>query len=109
MQERQGREGIIRDLERKRGTVSTALESVSHAIRIKRARPTITKGAQGNKSQLLLLLLPSTVKCEVLSERRRRQQRREKMFNFRPTGVLKSVRVCVCVCAWACVQCACMW
>lgn len=71
LQERQGREGIIRVLERKRGTVSAALESVSHAIRIKRARPTITEAAQGNKSQLLLLLLPSTVKCEVLSERER--------------------------------------
>lgn len=55
-------EGIIRVLERKRETVSPALESVSHAKGVKGARPTITKAAQGNKSQLFLLMLLSTVK-----------------------------------------------
>lgn len=62
LQERQGRERIIRVLERKEGTVSAALESASHSTGIKRARPTITKAAQGNKSQLFLLVLLPTVK-----------------------------------------------
>lgn len=66
LQERQGREGIIRVLERKRGTVRPASESVSHATRIKTATPIITKAAQGNKSKLSLLMLPSSVKRMVL-------------------------------------------
>lgn len=52
---------IIKDLKWNRGTVSLALHSVSHVTEIKKARPTITPSAQGNKSQLLLLALLSTV------------------------------------------------
>ena len=66
LQERQGREGIIRVLERKRGTVRPALESLSQATGIKSARPTTTEAAQGNISQFFLLMLFSTVKCVLL-------------------------------------------
>lgn len=102
LQERQGREGIIRVLERKRGTVSPAVESVSHATGIKRARPTITKAARGNKSQLFPLMLPSTVK-RVLLQEKKTEERPEVQFKtlyYRPGGVRKSVCASVHACGY---------
>lgn len=88
---------IIRDLKRNRGTVSLALHSVSHVRKIKRARPTITPSAQGNKSQLLLLLmLLSTVNWRR-QKRKKGSKRKLKMLNW-PTGSLKlrgRMRICV--------------
>lgn len=83
LQERQGRERIIRVLERKRETVSIALESVSHAMGIKRARPTITKAGQGNKLQLFLLMLLSLLSNVRFSKReRQRKSSQFKIFYF---------------------------
>lgn len=68
---REGR-GALLVFERKRLSVSPALQSVSHGMAIKRARPAITEAAQGWKSQLLQLML---LHCLMMSDSRRREDR----------------------------------
>lgn len=69
---------IIKVLKRNRGAISPELDSVSHVTGIKRARPTITQAAQGNKTQLFLLMLLSTVNCVALFRERRVEKKAAK-------------------------------
>lgn len=89
---------IIGALKRNTWAISQELDSC-HVIGTKRARPTMTLAAQGNRRQLFLLTLLATVNCVSLYRGRQIGKKASNgKFKIlkRPIGVWKSVHVCAC-------------